>query len=261
MHEARGSNPLMPIEIIIYKEIELIAVNLKEQILGLLQLQEIDTEIYTLKHEKEAKPAEIKTLETAFEEKKKQISELEKALLNLYKLRKDNELELASKEESIKKLQTQLYSLKTNKEYQAMLSEIDGAKADASMIEDKILEAFTQTDKIKAEAEEEKLRLNEEEKALNEQKKNIENRVKVIDDRISQLDAQRKQALSGIDKKILSQYERILKSRDGLAIVEARDNSCKGCNMHVPAQVINLIKMYQRIVTCEVCNRMLCIKE
>jgi uncharacterized protein len=239
----------------------LTAVNLKEQILKLLQLQEIDTEIYALTREKEAKPAEIKTLEADLEEKKKQMSELEKTLLNLHKVRKDSELELASKEESMKKLQTQLYSLKTNREYQAMLTEIDGAKADASMIEDKILEVFTQTDKVKADVEKEKMRLKEEEKTFNEQKKNIENRVKEIDDRISQLDAHRRQALIDIDKKILSQYERILNSRDGLAIVEVRDNSCKGCNMHVPAQVINLIKMYQRIVACEVCNRMLCIKE
>lgn len=236
-------------------------VNLKDQILKLLHLQEIDTEIYSLKYEKEAKPAEIKVLEAAFEEKKKHMSELEKVLLDLHKQRKDSELELASKEESVKKLQTQLYSLKTNKEYQAMVTEIDGAKADASMIEDKILEVLTQTDKVKAEAEQERARLKEEEEAFNEQRKNVEGRVKEIDDRMSQLDAQRKQGLSDIDKKVLSQYERILKSRDGLAIVEVRDNSCKGCNMHVPAQVINLIKMYQRIVTCEVCNRMLCIKE
>ncbi|MBC8358870.1 MAG: hypothetical protein H8E54_07995, partial [Candidatus Aminicenantes bacterium] len=55
--------------------------NLKDQILKLLQLQEIDTEIYSLKHEKEVKPAEIKVLEAAFEEKKKHLGELEKALL------------------------------------------------------------------------------------------------------------------------------------------------------------------------------------
>lgn len=235
--------------------------NLKDQILKLLQLQEIDTEIYSLNHEKEAKPAEIKVLEAAFEEKKRHLGELEKALLDLQKQRKDSELELASKEEGIKKLQTQLYSLKTNKEYQAMLSEIDGAKADASIIEDKILEALTRSDKARAEAEQEKVRLKEEERAFGEQKKNVEGRIKEVDDRLSQLAAQRKQALEGIEKKILLQYERILNSRDGLAIVEVRESSCKGCNMLVPAQVVNLIKMYQRIVTCEVCNRMLCIKE
>ena len=78
---------------------------------------------------------------------------------------------------------------------------------------------------------------------------------------MSQLDAQRKQALVAIEPKILSQYERILASRDGLAIVTVKGNSCGGCNMFVPPQVINLIKMYERIITCETCNRMLYINE
>jgi hypothetical protein len=72
---------------------------------------------------------------------------------------------------------------------------------------------------------------------------------------------QRKQAVPEIDPKILSQYERILFNRDGLAIVSVKDNSCAGCNMFVPPQVINLIKMYERIVTCEICNRILYINE
>ncbi len=235
--------------------------NLKDQILKLSGLQQIDTEIYFLKQEKETKPAEIKVLEEAFEEKKKHMAELEKGLLYLQKQRKERELDLASKEENAKKLQTQLYTLKTNKEYQTMLTEIDGVKADVSMIEDKVLEILTQADKAKAEVEQEKARLKEEENSFNEQKKKVDTRVKQIDDRLAALDAQRKQASVGIEPKILKQYERILKSREGLAIVEVRDNSCKGCNMLVPPQVINLIKMYHRIVTCEVCNRMLYIKD
>jgi predicted nucleic acid-binding Zn-ribbon protein len=75
------------------------------------------------------------------------------------------------------------------------------------------------------------------------------------------LDARRKQIVPEIEPKILAQYERILLNRDGLAIVSVRNNSCGGCNMFVPAQVINLIKMYERIITCEICNRMLYIDE
>lgn len=236
-------------------------VDLKTQISNLVNLQTIDSEIYSLRNEKESKPAEIKAMEATFEEKKKYLAELEKNLLDLQKQRKEKELELASKEESNKKLQAQLYSLKTNKEYQAMLQQIQDAKADASVIEDKILQLFDQADSIKIETEREKQKLKEEEKAFLDQKKKVEDRVKEIDDRLAQLDAQRKQAVLEIDPKILSQYERILKSRDGLAIVTAKDNSCQGCNMFVPPQVINLIKMYEHIVTCEMCNRILYIEE
>ena len=237
------------------------AVDLKSQLVSLVKLQIVDSKIYDLRYELEAKPQEIKALESSFEEKKAHLAQLEKASLDLQKQRKDRELELAGKEEALKKLQTQLYTLKTNKEYQAMLQQINDAKADSSVIEDAILKLFEQSDKAKVDTEQEKLKVKEEEKFFSGEKKKIEDRIKEIDDRLAQLDALRKQVFPDIEPKILLQYERILSSRDGLAIVSVKDNSCGGCNMFVPPQVINLIKMYQRIITCEVCNRMLYIEE
>ncbi len=236
-------------------------VNLKSQISNLIAIQKLDTEIFSLNSEKLAMPQQLKAAEDAFEAKKQGLAALEKKLLDFQKLRKDKELELASKEEGVKKLQTQLYSLKTNKEYQAMLQQIADAKADGSVIEDKILQCFEDAEKVNKEIENEKLRLKEEEKVMAEQKKKISDRSKVVDDRLSQLEAQRSQLVPQIDAKIFSQYEKILKNRDGLAIVAVKDDSCGGCNMHTPPQVINLIKMYDHLVTCEVCNRILCIEE
>jgi predicted nucleic acid-binding Zn-ribbon protein len=243
------------------KEIEVPAVDLKKQLSILIQLQAVDTKIYALKDEKELKPREIKAIEVAFEEKKQKLAALETTSLDLQKQKKGAELELAAKEEGTKKLQGQLYQLKTNKEYQTMLQQIEDSKADASVIEDKILESLEKVDKIKNEIEQEKQKLKEEEKAFLEQKKKIEDRIKEIDGQLAQLETQRKQSVSDIDRKILNQYDRILANREGLAIVSVKDNSCQGCNMHVPPQVINLIKMYERIITCEVCNRMLYIED
>ena len=236
------------------------AIDLKSQIIGLVKLQTVDSEIYALQAEKVRRPLEIKNLEVLFEEKKQKLADLEKASLDLQKQRNDGELDLASKDEGIKKLERQLYSLKTNKEYQAMLQQINDAKADASVIEDKILLLFDQVDKAKNDIDKEKQRLKEEEGVFVGEKKKIETRMKEIDDRLAQLEAQRQQVIPEIEPKILVQYDRILANRDGLAIVSVKDNSCQGCNMHVPPQVINLIKMYERIITCEVCNRMLYIE-
>lgn len=236
-------------------------IDLKTQIAGLVKLQALDTEIYSLNSEKQAKPQEIKEIEMRFEAKKQHLAELEKNLLELQKQRKDAELELASKEEAARKLHGQLSSLKTNKEYQAMLQQIQDAKADCSVIEDKVLQLFDKADEVRLETEREKARLKEDEMVFSAEKKKVEDRLKEIDDKLAQLEAQREQALLGIDPKVLSEYERILKSRGGLAIVTVADNSCKGCNMFVPPQVINLIKMYEHIITCEMCNRILFIRD
>jgi len=235
--------------------------DLKTEILNLVKLQAVDSEIYALRREKEAKPQEIKLLQEEFEAKKQRLSELEKSHLDLQKQRKDKEGELAAKEEATKKLQSQLYSLKTNKEYQTMLQQIQDSKADGSVIEDKILQLFDAADKAKAEIDKEKNRLAGEEKVFNELKKKVDDRIKEIVAKLAELDALRLQILPGIEPKILGQYDRILASRDGLAICGVKKNSCLGCNMFVPPQVINLIKMYERIVTCEICNRILYIPD
>ncbi|MCX5697310.1 MAG: C4-type zinc ribbon domain-containing protein [Candidatus Omnitrophica bacterium] len=231
--------------------------DLKHAISNLVSLQKIDSEIYALNEEKAAKPEEIKALDASYEAKKTHMQELEKTSLDIQKKRKEEELTLAGNEENRKKLQTQLYSLKTNKEYQTMLQQIDDSKADASVIEDRILRLFDENDKFKSEVDKEKTVLAQEEKVSNEMKARIQSRVKEIDDRLAQLDAQRRQVLPNIGAKVLAQYERILANRDGLAIVGVGEETCLGCNMQVPPQVINLIKMYERLITCEVCNRIL----
>ena len=228
---------------------------------ALIQLQAVDSQIYSLDDEKRAKPQEIEALKSSFEAKKQSLAALEKISLDLQKDKKDKELELASKEDVGKKFQVQLYQLKTNKEYNAMLAQIQDAKADASVVEDKILEVMDKLDKSKKDIEEEKKRLAEEEQVCNAELKKIQDRIKEIDERLAQFEGQRKQIVPDIEKNILSQYERILQSRDGLAIVSVKNNSCMGCNMFVPAQVINLIQMYERIITCEVCNRILFIDD
>lgn len=235
--------------------------NLKSQIVALVRLQELDSEIYALKNELANKPLELETIQKAFEAKKQNLATLEQKSLELQKSRKEKELELGTNEESIKRLQGQLYSLKTNKEFQVMLSQIQDAKADSSVIEEKILVLFEETDKIKKEVEQENFIVKEEEKLSGEERKKVDLRIKEIDQRLNVLDAQRKQAVPEVTAQMLAQYDRILQSRDGLAIVSVKDNSCGGCHMLVPAQVINLIKMYERIVTCEVCNRILYIQE
>ena len=91
------------------------------------------------------------------------------------------------------------------------------------------------------------------------QKLNLRN--KEIEQELSQFKAQRNQIAGQVDSKILSKYERILTNRDYLAIVKVENNACQGCFMKVSPQVINLIRMYDNLVICEVCQRILYIDE
>lgn len=236
-------------------------ISIKEQLSGLVQLQDLDGKIYALAKQKERFPLEIAKSQKSFEDKKIILNGLEEKFKNLAVKRKEREGDLASKEENIKKLNAQLAGLKTNKEYHAMQGQIAGLKADNSLIEEDILKMMEEQDKGKVEIAAEKVRLSEEEKKFLEEKKEAEAGIKEIEAAINDLAAKRGHILPSIDKHILPVYERILKGKEGLALVKVKDYSCQGCFMSVTPQVVNEIKMLDKIVICEACARILYIEE
>lgn len=236
-------------------------INLHDQMKHLFELQTIDAEIYRLRAELEEKPKLVEELERKFEEKKTNLKALEDKSKQIQVKRKDKENELGTKEEAIKKSQVQLYQIKKNEEYQAMMREIAGMNADKSVLEEDILKLFDETDAVNKEIQQEKTVLAEEEKTFNQQKKEVDDRMNEINDRLATLEAQRKQITPDIEKKILALYERILKNRDGLALVPVKNNACQGCFLNVPPQVINEIKLKKDLVICEACARILYLEE
>ena len=235
-------------------------VNVEEQLPQLMKLQALDAQLYRLRREREAKPKLIEELETRRNEEEAAVKAIEEKTKANQVKRKQRELDLSSKEEGIKKLQAQLYQLKTNKEYQTMQHEIEGQKADNSRIEDEILMLMEDAETLDKELVKEKALFAEAEKHLIEDKKKIEAEIASLDGEISNLEAQRKEVSALVDKKVLAHYEKVLANRDGLALAAVKSHSCQGCFMNLPPQVINEIKMRDKIVTCESCARILYIE-
>lgn len=236
-------------------------ISIKEQIRTLVELQKLDTQILNLNKEKDDKPKELSQLEERFAAGKLNADQIKKETDGLLVKRKEKELELASKEEGIVKAQQKLYSLKTNKEYAAMLKEIEGHKADKSVIEDELLKLFDAIDLKKDELAKEQERLKLEEQKLNNERERINHRLKEIDQELIGLLSKRKQVIVLIKPKILSEYERILENRAGLAIVSVKNETCQGCFMNVTPQAINEIKMHDKIIICQMCARILYLEE
>lgn len=230
---------------------------INEQIKILAELQKIDVQIYGLKKELEAHPAIQKKADEDFERKKSSLKAAEAKLKDAQVRQKEKENDLLSKEEKIKKLQSQLYQLKTNKEYSAMELEIKGLKADNSLLEEEILKMFDAVEGAKAEVAAEKAKLSSEEtkhKEASDVLKKEEERIRAA---VAEFDEKRKSYLPNIEPKLLSQYEKLLKSREGLALAPVKNNSCGGCHLGLPPQVINEIQMHDKLIVCESCARIL----
>lgn len=237
------------------------AVSILDQIRKLVELQKLDVEIYEFKRVLKEKPALIDELSKKFESQKAHLKELEEKFKVSQVERKSLELELQTKEGEIAKHNAQLSQIKTNKEYTAKLSEIEHIKADKSQIEEKILISYDDSDRLSAAITKERAFLAEEEKKFLAQKKECEDTIRELQEKAHALEASRNRIVPEVDKSTLARYERILANKDGLAIVPVINNSCGGCYMAFPPQLMNAIKMHDKILLCEMCARMLYLAE
>ncbi|MFA5164681.1 MAG: C4-type zinc ribbon domain-containing protein [Candidatus Omnitrophota bacterium] len=236
-------------------------INVEEQIGYLKKLQAVDGDIFRLRRDRASKPKLIEDLEARRNDEQAAVRGIEEKIKANQVKRKQRELDLQAKEDGVKKLQAQLYQLKTNKEYQTMQQEIEGHKADKSRVEDDILVLMEEADTLNRDLAKERALFADAEKHLNEDKKVIEDEIAALDKRIAELEAERAAAAAQVDKKVLAHYEKVLSGRDGVAIVAVKDNACQGCFMNLPPQMINEIKMNDKVITCESCARILYIEK
>ena len=239
----------------------MIGTSIKDQLKKLVELQKLDVEIFNCKREMKEKPLLIAQLKDQFDQKKVNLKQLEDNLKSIQVEQKNKELDLKSKEELISKSDVQLSQVKTNKEYQAKLLEIESLKADKSIVEEKILGLYDVIDDVKKQLDKERSLVAGEEKKFLALKKQVEEELGQIQQKQQRYEGERRQIVPSVNPEFLSRYERILHNRDGLALVPVKNHSCGGCYMNVPDQVLNQIKMYDQLVFCEMCARLIYLEE
>ena len=235
----------------------MVVINMEEQIKMLLELQELDKEIFDKRRILDAVPEKMKELDNTLDEKSAKVKGLEEEAKKLLLQHKGKEVELQTKEQSVKKYQGQLYQVKTNQEYTALEKEIGSMKADSSVLEEEIINLLDQIDVIKKNISKEKQALEVENRKIQEEKKNIEDEKKKSEIEFNDLNGKRKGFVEKLDKNVLSKYERILHNKGGLAMVPVVDDACGGCNMNLPPQVINEAKLKNHLTFCGNCARIL----
>lgn len=228
-----------------------------EQIKLLIELQKLDSQIFKLNRELAGQPIFIRNLDELFKQHEAAYKAKEEELKSLAIKRKEKEVDLQSKEDGIKKLQTQLYSIKTNKEYQAMEKEIAGQKADVSVVEEEIIKILDEIDECTKEVAAQKQALEAERKKDEEEKSKIHQKTKELEASLAQLNSERTALAQKAEKEFLTKYERILKAKNGLAMVNIDGDSCGGCNLNLPPQVINEVRLRKDIIFCGSCARIL----
>lgn len=230
---------------------------MNEQLRLLIDLQDLDTAIISIQKQIEALPLKISLNQNDLKAVYLSYDACQKNLADLEKKKKDKERNIEELEIKIKKLKDKTHEIKTNKEYQAYLKEIDNVQKELNLAEDELLNLMESLDEQRKNVEIEKAKVVEEEKRLKE----IENKIQIEKSNAEQtlkfLFKKRKEITERIDKENYKTYMNVFKSCNGQAVVEVVNEICRGCNLHIPPQQYVEIKSNKEIIFCPQCRRIL----
>jgi len=224
---------------------------------SLRKLQAIDGELYRLRNELKLKPLILEEARQRVAEQQAKAQASDARLKTVQLQHKEKEIELSTKESNTKKLQAQLFQVKTNKEYSAMQQEIERSKADASLLEEDILKVIDVIERAKQEYQQQQAVVAKQQDALKIEEARVSKDLEILKADIAALEDKRKALVPAVAPQTLNTYERILANRDGLAMVPLIENSCGGCHMVQPPQVVNEALIQDKLVMCGSCSRIL----
>jgi predicted nucleic acid-binding Zn-ribbon protein len=218
------------------------------------KIRQIQTEIKTLPQQKSNLDAQLTASAASVEALKQKGRQVEVDRKNL-------ELDVGTRSNSIAKLRTQQYETRKNDEFQAMGHEIERYENEIKKIEDQELELMMQADKVKAELVEEEKKAGATKESISRQLVDLDEKSKTLESRLQELTNERAELAGKIDEDLLDRFERLFESKGDAAIVALEHNVCTGCHMKVTTATIMHAKAGKEIVNCEQCGRILYVSE
>ncbi len=230
---------------------------MKRNLQTLVEIQKVDSELMELEAVKGDLPQRLQALhdqlgqlEADFEGKKQ---ELMQATLD----RRHWEGEVTRLEALRQKTQDKLYSVTSNREYDAITLEIEETQEKLSEAETRVLELLELEEQLKAEVSELEQQVAEVRQEATAREAELRARIQETEAQVKELTARRQELLEQIPRQIMSQYERVRRGRGGSAVVAIVRGACGGCQSMIPPQRRLEVRQMDQLIFCEACGRIL----
>ncbi|MEE9217934.1 MAG: hypothetical protein V3U98_02605 [Acidobacteriota bacterium] len=224
---------------------------------SLVELQDILRAIGEAERCQRQVPERHQALERQLEEAASELRATQEELAVSQKNRRKLEMDVASTEELVHRHQDQLMTVKTNEAYRALQHEIDGERSKIRGLEDQILDLMERGEKLA-----ERIKSLEEKHAgestrVAEQKRQTAEEGETASRECERLVRRRAALESSLPADRLEHFHRIARARGGVAIVQARNELCGGCNVRLRPQVFQEIRRGETLHCCGSCKRFL----
>jgi len=230
---------------------------LKENLQLLIELQKIDTDMSKIDLKKKDLPQQLAALEEAFSSFKSTVKDMEIKLEDANKRHKETEDKLKKAIDSLRKAKERLHDVKTNKEYNAVLKEIEGMEKKNGEIEEAVIGLLDEIDAGRAGLKVKEKAFAEEQARYEASRHHLQQQIDAISselqERMEKGEAMRKK----IPPDLLRKYETIRNINNGLAVVSVWKEVCGGCHMNIPPQMYNELYTTNELLLCPQCNRII----
>ena len=232
--------------------------SIKDQINILVQLQKIELEINNTKSMLANVHKKIDLLNTELTTCEQDL-EAEAARTDVLKKKyRDQEREVQFNLSLMRKSEIKLSAVKTNREYQSVLKEIEDLKRKNSDIEDEMITYLDTVDVAELSLASKREHLLKYSQEINSQRKNIQQEAEKNRKRLAELEDEQKTVPQDIGSGLMEKYKRIQeKHTGGIAIVSVENAVCNGCNVNLPPQMYNELQRFDRLMFCPNCQRII----
>ena len=214
------------------------------------KIKAIDKELAGIPVEDEDIKERLVGDQRAVEAAKLEMQQTEVAIKNL-------EIDVATRRDSITKLKMQQFETRKNEEYQRMGKEIERYTAEIAGLEDREMELMEQADVQKKALESARAKLAGNETSVKEELEDLgELAAKLKADRAAEVMEREKNA-AAMDDAVIDNYNRLFKSKNGMAVVGLVDEICQGCHMKVVKATVVEVKAENHLAHCDNCGRIL----
>lgn len=223
----------------------------------LIKLQEIDGQLYELERAKGDLPHRVRELESGLNQLTAERQKKANGLAETLREKRSAEGALQMLCERRKKFESQLFAVTTNREYDAVTVEIESADQAIDSYETRVLELIEQEQALGKEIAALEEQIDQAQKERDEQRALLDARLEQTRSQVEGLQSLRNEHAARLRLQVLSNYTRILRGKDGVAVVQMIRGACSGCNTRIPAQRAMEIREMDRIILCESCGRIL----
>ncbi len=214
------------------------------------KLRAVLTELAALPGEKVARDRELKAADDRLEAARGRQKEIEID-------RKKLEVDVKAKQDQIARYKNQQLETRKNEEFSALRHEIEMAEKSIVEIEDRELVLMEDAERLKPALQAAQEAHVAEKKKVETHMASLVSRKENLEARKKELESERPGFTGGIDEDLLDRYNRLFKSKNGIALVTVEHGVCAGCNMQVTNQSILEVRAEKEIVGCPQCGRIL----